>query len=225
MFASACSSSESSPPLWATPNAPDGGRGIPAGADPFSGTLVTTTGRKVQIGLEAQASLWSTPKASDAEKGGPNQRDGKGRAYLPSQAATWPTPNAVTGGANSNREARRAGGPDLQEAAQLWPTPAARDWRDDGGAPAASARRSPCLPARASRFTHPALGTRTHGVSRSRGTPASLPRLNPRFAAWLMGWPPDWTNPSRSARTSFGAWATASIHMLRRRLSYTFSLN
>lgn len=33
------------------------------------------------------------------------------------------------------------------------------------------------------------------GPQSSEKTPTSRPRLNPAFAAWLMGWPWWWTNP------------------------------
>lgn len=103
---------------------------------------------------------WATPRSSDGEKGGPSSRDGSGSLHLTSQA--------------------------VQASAR--PTPAARDWRDDGSAPSAHERNSPCLPATASRFSPPAPATHD-------GPPSSPERrtLNPLFVEWLMGWPIGWT--------------------------------
>lgn len=65
------------------------------------------------------------------------------------ECGSWPTPRQADHargpdyGATDNHD----GGGNLLGAVKLWPTPASRDWKNDGNAPAAQARNSPCLPA------------------------------------------------------------------------------
>lgn len=96
---------------------------------------------------------WVTPTAAIAT-GGQTSRSGarKGELLLAGQAqASWPTAKASdgrakgTGGTKDRGLDAMARAGLMQESAR--PTPASRDWRDDGEAPSAQARKSPCLPA------------------------------------------------------------------------------
>jgi len=170
-------------------------------------------------GSGSSSSRWQTIKASDGEKGGPNQKDGKGNPYLPMQAALWPTPRAITGGAESaarKKELGRteSGGGDLQAAAQLWPTPATRDYRTPNSRNSqqrrsAVSKRGPQLSNFASHdFSLPDPTNSTNGGKCSKST-QHLPRLNPLFVCWLMGWP-------RIAPGGFGFTATEWSRFKRR---------
>lgn len=100
---------------------------------------------------------------------------------------------------------------------QMWPTPTARDWKDNGEAPAELRRKSPCLPCRvkmiatptASQMHKPVLEpcpsskNGTHGET----TQESIGRLNPEmigkklsplFVELLMGYPTKWTDLNHS---------------------------
>jgi hypothetical protein len=136
----------------------------------------------------------------------------------------WVTPTAAiaSGGQTSRSGARKN---ELLLTGQVqalvadlksWPTPVARDWRNDGDAPSAQARKSPCLsaaveiadgrPAPESSNTpgkSPALWTTPcaddtgarKGKYAQGGTALSAQvkaRLNHRWVAQLMGFPSDW---------------------------------
>lgn len=150
--------------------------------------------------LRLDVQQWASPRASDGEKGGPNQRGSKGDLMLPSMAAQWPTPKTPTGGANSNRKSRGAGGADLQESAQAWPTPSARDFKSEqGGAATMNHFNRPSGPTLSAFVAHsessPQAQIAQNGPESSNDSPSSPRRLNPAFAAWLMGVPWWWTNP------------------------------
>lgn len=59
------------------------------------------------------------------------------------------------------------------------------------------------------------------GMKSSGNTPSSRPRLNPLFAAWLMGWPSTWViaEPHASSASATASWRSA----LRLQLSSFFS--
>lgn len=81
--------------------------------------------------LTDAVALLPTPKASDGTNGGPNQRDGAGKYYLPGIVNLLPTPMADRSGSNRGGSAGRGDDqplrPSLDSVAQLLPTPAARD--------------------------------------------------------------------------------------------------
>lgn len=82
--------------LWMAPNVPNGGRST-AHAEKVGNTMYHE-GKKVQLGLESQASNWASPKASDPEKAGPNMRGSKGDIPLPAQAMQWLAPLVADAG-------------------------------------------------------------------------------------------------------------------------------
>lgn len=149
--------------MWPTPRAED--------------SESTGAHRGVADTLTSAVRLFPTPDAGMATRGAasnPETRRANGRTVnLGDAVAYWPTPT-VDG--NYNRAgASPTSGDGLATAVTRasYPTPAARDWRDDGMAPSASDRKSPCLPA----------------VVAQKGS------LNPDWVETLMGWPIGWSGP------------------------------
>lgn len=182
-------------------------------------------------GCSYSESAWDTPKASHADKGGPNMRDSQGRLQLCSQAAQWKTPHGMSGIDHSGKlggvgefakqaeqwqtpgtdSFRKRGGDrrdemGLDQEARQWPTPRTVT----GGSESAERKKhlgrmesgGGDLQAIAIQFTPPDRPTSTPGVTPSNATR----HLNPRFAAWLMGWPPDWACVLRSCEPLEMAW-------------------
>jgi hypothetical protein len=135
--------------------------------------------------LNVEAANWPpTPKANDVSpRGAGNRQNPKaGNACLAWDAANWPTPRTITGGAESTERKQElgrtdSGGGDLQTVVLC--------------------------------FSPPAHAT-TDGPTFSQDGPTSRPpskrRLNPAFAAWLMGWHPLWTNASTNFAPSETGW-------------------
>jgi len=118
---------------------------------------------------------------------------GKRQVGLENQVThLWRTPDTNECGGAQDAAKRLQGGHSLrlQDQAHSWPTPNAVDSEDAGGPQqsslvnAATGRYSPLAPAI------------PDGPESSSDSPTSRPRLNPAFAAWLMGLPPLWTNPA-----------------------------
>lgn len=160
--------------------------------------------------LTGATKLWTTPQAHDAAGGNPTRvrRHGTkhGCANLADDVTLWSTPQArdthnpsTPDSERSKRKAEQGWTIDLNEQAawwkpaSAWPTPKSRDYRSAEG-PAGDGRQSPDLNVTASRFSLLAPETSTHGGESSPSGQTSRPRLNPKFAAWLMGWHPDYTN-------------------------------
>jgi hypothetical protein len=119
----------------------------------------------------------------------------------------WATPTTqdATNNGGPAQRARHAAPLNLQ-ANQHWPTPAASEM-DRTEASAANRIRSGHQADMSTvvalwNSSHPAPPTCTHGKP-------CLPRLNPRFVAWLMNLPPGWTrlrastNSERLAMASY----------------------
>jgi len=147
--------------------------------------------------LHTFARRWQTPRASDGEKGGPNQVV-HGEPALASQACRlWPTATSgdskASGGRNetARHSERTHPGTSLTDAAvRNWPTPTAR-LDDPRGMPSPALARARMesgktnLDDAVSALGHPDQTTCSHGGACRRS-------LNPRFVAWLMGFPLDW---------------------------------
>ncbi len=101
-------------------------------------------------------------------------------------AKNWPTPTAADGSKGPVAYAR--GNPSLGSETKNWAIPTRRDWkvgelehREGGRALTTDAETFPT--------THPQKATSSLGRLLQVWTPPECPRLNPRFAEWLMGWP------------------------------------
>lgn len=157
---------------WPTPKASDGDK-------------VSLGHRGAADTLTSAVRLFPTPDHGMATRGVSNSvvRKGEGRragqprtdrtVNLGDAVAYWPTPTIC--GNHNRKGASPTSGDGLATAVTRasYPTPAARDWRDDGMAPSASDRKSPCLPA----------------VVAQKGS------LNPDWVETLMGWPIGWSGP------------------------------
>jgi len=129
-------------------------------------------------------------------------------------SSVWPTACATdaAGAARHGYMLTGHSGTSLTDAIRQWPTPAARDHKGENGEAHLTAGSGRLhldqLPnfVRFS-FSHPAP-TPTTGSRSSDAPRTSLPRLNPAFAAWLMGMPWWWTHPApiNFARSEMASW-------------------
>lgn len=127
-------------------------------------------------GLQAQATNWHTPTANDDNK--------SAEAHLAMKAR-------MKGGA---RKAITS----LAVEVKVWPTPKSRDTK--GQSQRGQHGLKDALPNMAESFPpDPATATDGHDCS------PKCRRLNPRFVAWLMGLPPDWTSCDASG-TRWSLW-------------------
>lgn len=132
---------------------------------------------------------WTTPNVPERgrESEESKERRGSGGIDLQTQTENWPTAQAT-----DDRNTSGGRGPDknpgLRIAAQRWPTPGSND---DKGSNEIGQRRGQLDEATERRFhTSPPAQPTPVGQASSSDTPNSRRRLNPRFVAWLMGWPP-----------------------------------
>jgi hypothetical protein len=149
---------------------------------------------------------WPTPTSTNG--GANSNRDERGNvgADLREASQNWPTPRATTRAGDSGSAQRHEQGPNpgLYDMARewtapvsAWPTPASRDYRspnaesyeDRGGGTKGEQLQNFV----AHRFSSPPAQPIPDGPESSPPTRTSPLRLNPLFAAWLMGWPSTWT--------------------------------
>lgn len=145
---------------WMAPNVPNGGRST-SHAEMIGNTMYHE-GKKVQMGLESQASNWAGPKASDPEKAGPNMRGSKGDVPLPAQAMQWLAPLVADAGEKITLASHQ--GSLLKQANDFHP-PSSPD--------------------------HPtiAAGSTSSTDSPNSNQPSVKRKLNPIFVEALMRWP------------------------------------
>lgn len=155
-----------------------------------------------QVKLDLAARNWHTPKASADKSGNPRKND---RQDLQAQSRRWGTPTAGSSGdrTSSNRTM-------LGDQVQTWPTPMAADagrqgeTHVGGNLTLLGAARSTGLPG----------STTPDGPTASPSSgPSSRPPLNPRFAAWLMGFPDGWIS-SGPTETEWARWWQQSRSLL-----------
>lgn len=202
--------------LWYTPNVPNGGRVLSEDTSP---TGMTPEGIKRQVGLENQAKQWATPRGKEdgqyqysrGDKTKPVQtltgqsmtwntpqaRDhfpphspeyiarkkaqGHGMANLNDQVDAWSTPRATDGEKGGPNQQFGAGGVPLPSQAAQWPTPTSLSF---GESHQPGNSRSYNKTMEMASFL-PDQETEMHGEKSSK----ERRTLNPRFVAWLMGWP------------------------------------
>jgi len=133
------------------------------------------------VGLPQQVTLWGTP--ADYSRGGGRSRSGKriGELLLPGQAKMWATPRAEERCQHNSRDDYVA----LSRQAPLWPTLRTSDYKSAPVTETTFSKNSRPLNEVVCRSSRLDLGCETHGGKSSKSTR----RLNPRFVAWLMGWP------------------------------------
>ncbi len=129
-------------------------------------------------------------------------------------AQMWPTACATdaAGAARHGYMLTGHSGTSLTDAIRQWPTPAARDHKGENGEAhltAGSGRLHLDQLPNFVRFSFSRPAPMPTTGSRSSDAPrTSLPRLNPAFAAWLMGMPWWWTHPApiNFARSEMASW-------------------
>lgn len=183
---------------WPTPQARDG-----TGAD-----VKRANGQRMNLNDYSELVGWNTPRATDGSNGGPNQAGGALSADA--ALAGWASPRATDVGRQRTPEAisraRAAGGGSvsLEDQACLtgWATPSSRDWKDTPGmaktgtSPDGSTRtRLDQLPRQVSGPIPSPSPAPTESSAESR-------RLNPKFSAWLQGFPPAWIDLAPTASPS-----------------------
>jgi hypothetical protein len=186
--------------------------------------------RRNEMGLDQQARFWPTPQVHDLENPKtPEQiqkmrEDGAGCRNLNETADQWQTPSSADERRSGNY-GRGEGNPTFSQQAKNWPTAGANDHK---GSAKEGQRRRQLDEAAVHLFSPPAppipsgetFSAEAHisaprlplAVSVSGGTTrtdlSSRKRLNPCFAAWLMGMPWWWTNPApiSFARSEMESW-------------------
>lgn len=140
--------------------------------------------------------MWPTPVANDDNK--TPEAHLRMKARMPGGARTqptslqvvvqmWPTPMASDDGHKVTAASKQR---NLIGVATQWNTPSANDWK---GSFRPGQRRGQL--SEQVECSRPVPETLTHGEPSSTSTRTSRPRLNPAFAAWLMGLPDWWTHP------------------------------
>lgn len=226
--------------MWPTPNTPNGGRAL---APEYVATKGKTPDGKRQVGLEQVTAIWPTPRASASENRNTQSCPSHGITHgrtLAGEAGSWARPGANDWKGSSEPGQRRG---QLSEQAEcLFTHP--RETTGTVGLtssiagpgslpPSLTAWIGSRCPGTLADFCGALLQGET-GASVAE-TLGSLPselreafakkRLNPRFAAWLMGLPPDWPNVDAVIDpTSFAQWATAATHSLRLLLSGCYGI-
>lgn len=166
------------PPMWPTPVASEPGQGDPD--DPKRGKKLTWA-----------AKMWPTPVVGDATGGrtskGKDRPDEGGLRLEAMKRETFPTPqrsDSARGPDRKKADREGSGGDDLvTHVAKQWPTPRASDERGTGPLGSASHQH---------RLDRGVLDATVQEEEQRSGG------LNPRWVEWLMGWPPEWTNPNCS---------------------------
>lgn len=109
---------------------------------------------------------------------------------LATEAKMWPTPNAHDG-SRPGADLRSTQGGNLNRDAVMWATPTSSD---SGEKVTPASTQGKCLVREAFQFGRQPPATPPDGLQSSPSGPTSPRRLNPRFVAWLMGFPFGWTN-------------------------------
>ena len=147
--------------------------------------------------LPGQAEHWATPATRDHK--GVNLKPHH-LGQLPNQVAhQWMTPTVVD--RNNSFKSPPKDTSNLKGQSTAWSTPTASD---DGHKVTVSANQ-PGLIGDADRFSGRPVQAAMNGEGYLRGDP-TLPRLNPVFVEWLMGWPENWlklTNSESSETVAF----------------------
>lgn len=156
-------------------------------------------------GSASSSSAWPTATTRDWRSDASNLTDEelygtKGRP-LARVAANWSSPRPTSGEKGGPNQSFGAGGTPLPAQASQWATPTAKHEPRGSGNRLNPKGGGGCLASDAMDFSRLDLQTSRHGEPPSKERRS----LNPRFVAWLMGWP-------QPASTGFGFSETASYH-------------
>jgi len=197
------------------------------------GNVSRSGDRKGELLLSGQAKSWATPTAHDGRRPGKGDKSTQGRNLKREvNERSWPTPAARdVKGTNAKSFEERGGktkGEQLPNfvkhkvgpwAKGEYPTPSATRYgssQNEGSvAHDRPSRGTPSLETWASSHLDPTM--KEDGSNSSKSDLTFVPRLNPAFVSWLMGYPWFWT---RATPISFGA---AETRWWLLRVSWLFS--
>ena len=186
----------------------------PMVGDATGGRTSNGKDRPDECGLRMEAmrrEKWPTPTTADGLRGpdyARSNREGSGGGDLVTAAnrETFPTPSASMETAQDMEQARFAGTDPRRPAySEVFPTPRSED------SECAGAHRGvpDTLTAHARLFPTPTVqdaencGGPSQDARNTRPLNAEVGGgLNPTWTEWLMGWPPEWTNPRCSLLTT-----------------------
>jgi len=180
--------------LWSTPNVPNGGRTL---SDEDILNRGQTAKGKRQVGLENEARIWRIDV--DYQKPLPDEDS---NAYW-QRMMDYEKEHGIT--------------PEMLSGGTQWPTPASRDWKSGDASEMTMERNERPLNEIAERFHSSPQAPATHdGPQSSPSIRTSRRRLNPAFAAWLMGLPFWWTHPEpiASGRLETASWLSRARQVL-----------
>jgi DNA (cytosine-5)-methyltransferase 1 len=184
--------------LWTTPQSHDQAGGNPNRVNRANGGGCAN--------LADDVTLWRTPNTRDHHPGGPRE-DAEQRQISLCDQVLWRTPSAQEPGISADRltgeqgsrmydkETGRLAQYGITQQVEMWGTPTSRDHKD-GDVTNVDVPTNGLLGREASRFSLPAPETPPPGETSSNDGPGLRRRLNPAFAALLMGLPWWWTNPA-----------------------------
>ena len=144
--------------------------------------------------------FWPTPRTGQGQTYRKHATDGRQGLTLEGRATRWATPRAIYGEHRGMVDKGHLAG----QAIELWATPIGRDWKDSAMDPSAKTPTNSILGRQVLRtglpygLPAPESGNGGPGSSNDGPTSPRLPsraRLNYRFASWLMGYDPEWSNP------------------------------
>jgi hypothetical protein len=154
----------------------------------------------VVLNLGGEATQWQSPATGSFRSRGLDRKDEMG---LDQQERMWPTPDGnAAERINQSPSEGAAERPTLGLFAKTWPSPRSEDGESCGNHPEATDRAS--LPDPTIQDGPPS-STPTPNLPRFSwlmAQPQKNRRLNPRFAAWLMGWDPLWATVSINSGAS-----------------------
>ena len=159
---------------------------------------ISNNGESGSLGLAREVKHWATPEARDWKGHTITENHPEGYNHaLPNDVAMWMTPTVMSANdkfKNIPKDLSR-----LSSQGVVWSTPTASD--DEHKVSVNSSQ--PGMVGEVDHFNgrpvHKALQV---GGKLSKSDQTSLPRLNPKFVEWLMGWPESWlvlTNSESSA--------------------------
>lgn len=170
--------------------------------------------------LGKQAKQWATPRSSKqglGDSGSARRRqEGESRG-LHDMAKDWPTPIAHNerGSRSEHCLEDSKAGRDLVTEAAKWPTPASRDSKGENSElhckeKGSGRKHMDQLP---NFVAHSPLA---QAISKGgKKSSESIPRLNPRFVEYLMGWPLGMTDCGSPATESYLSWLQSHSELLR----------
>jgi hypothetical protein len=203
---------------WTTPQAHDVSTGDP--------NRVRRYGTKHgAANLTDDVCLWPTPNAHDGRRPGVDDLSTQG-GNLNREAGAWGTPTSRDWKDGTSADTVPENGL-LGRQAGNWPTPNTEDASGSGSARTRAEGKQAMLHDTARTFlsslpapAQPSSGSESSEITRTSLPPSARKKLNPLFAAWLMGWPVWWASkePMPSAQSEMELYLFNARRLLSRLL-------